>query len=293
MKEENFISVISYIDDLNTEINDILKKITLFLEENFKYYEIIIAVDNSSSKKKEELSEIIRKEKLSATVSVIYLENKFGEDKSLSAAIDLSIGDYIVEAKNIERLRDTDTIFSLYKECLNGNDACILVPEKTSLFEKIYYRVIKKHCYMKYDNYRENGIITVVSRRMINRMGALKKQITNKWLFYKMSGLPCKYIKKDTKRNKHSIQNLNNAINTILIFTNLPISILTGIEVVLSVLLIVNIVLSKWRISFSLFSLIVLNMSLLIIIKKQALSLEYLWTDSSYQFGSIEKFGKE
>ena len=108
-----------------------------------------------------------------------------------------------------------------------------------------------------------------------------------------MRGLPCKYIKKDTKRNKYSIQNLNNAINTILIFTNLPISILTGIEVVLSVLLIVNIALSKWRISISLFSLIVLNMSLLIIIKKQALSLEYLWTDSSYQFGSIEKFSKE
>lgn len=293
MKQDNFISAVIYVEDNSNYIESFLPYIAGYLKNNYKFFEIILVCDNANSNKKIFFSKLINEKKLDAQISIIYLENKVGIEKAMIAGMDLAIGDYIFEFNDISILIENEIITQLYKLCLEGNDASILVPESISFFDKVYYSLMKKFGYFKYDEYREDEILTILSRRMINRIGILKKQITNRSLFYKMSGLSCKYLKYNGNYNKCQSYNLKSKINTLSIFSNIFIK-LYSIFGIVSLLISVGFIIKKDYLCslFSLFFMLII-FAIVFLIKKQSLSLEYLWTDAMYQYSSIDKISKE
>ncbi len=295
MKEENFVSIICYYHNYYDKSKNFIEYISNFVINNFKRYELIIVCDETNDQKRNELTKIVKNITNDIQISIIYLEHYYGKNRALSAAIDLSIGDYIIEFDDINHIINEDKILDIYRECLNGNDACILVQKKISISDKLYYSIIKKFSYAKYTEYREDGILSVVSRRMLNRIGSLKKQVTNKWFYYKLSGLSCKYIQDESNKkvSMKFIEKTKERVNTIFVFTSLFIDVFAYISIfslIISISLLLFVGLTDAILGMIL-SMIMFG--LIYIMKKQSLSLEYLWSDTNYQFSSIEKISKE
>lgn len=237
-KEKNFISAVFYVRDNEEEIENFLISINKIFYENFENYEIIFVNDASRdctvSKIESEASRIN-----GSVISIINMSYYQGIELSMTAGMDLAIGDFVFEFDNVMLDYPIESIMNIYKRALEGFDIVSVAPEKnTNFVSKLFY-----DCFNKFSNYPyqlRTESFRVVSRRAINRVYAMNKTVPYRKAIYVSCGLAVDTIvykkmheKKDLKMKKSGSKQTNLAVNSLILFTDIAYKITIILTIVM------------------------------------------------------------
>lgn len=181
--EDNYISVVTVVDNHSCDIENKIKDISNVLSENFKNYELIV-VDNNAGR---EIRDKI--ENLSNRYVHIYLPVTHDSQSVIAAGSNVAIGDYIVEIPDLSLEIDYNIIIDMYKKCQEGNDFVFLTPKKTSFLSNIFYKILNKNLKSSIKSSITSSIMTLLSRRGFNKTADLGNKMENRSLSYILSGL--------------------------------------------------------------------------------------------------------
>lgn len=237
MKYKNYLSAVLYYKENQIDLIDFISKLYTKFEENFVNYEIIIVDDsNASSSLDKELLKITNVDK--SKFKIIKTSYSQGVELSLSAGIDLAIGDYII---TFDYLINNKEIFEktieCFIKCTQGYDVVeYTFYEELNLLNKIFYKIFNAYSYSKINIYPQ--IFSIISRKALNQY----KSIFSKNIFRKAqmsySGLRILSLKSDTVfKNFTNYDNVNKskklefATDNLILFT----SFFSKISIIISV----------------------------------------------------------
>lgn len=259
MKEEAFVSVLVYIRNSEDSIKKFLLNLDKFFLQNFKNYEIILLDDFSTDKTMEKINSI--KGKLNKQLVVVKMAWPHGNEFTMLAGTELSIGDYIFEIESTTMDCPIETLRRLFDKATEGFDLVAAVPNSgVSFSSRVFYTLLNKLSYLTFDLYTER--LRIVSRRALNSALKSREKIRYRKALYKLSGFPSTSIKYSSKLKSKPNRSIRDsvalAVEVLLLFSNLGpnlsffaafifiiISILFGVYV-LYVYLTFNSVLSGW-----------------------------------------------
>lgn len=224
-KEKNFISVVVYVYNNEKTIAETLKNINNTLKENFNKYEIICVDDASKD------SSITEIEKFAKTLnneilSVVKMSYYQGLELSMNAGVDFAIGDYVYEFDNIINDYENDVIMQVYNKCLEGYDIVSTTSKDRIKASSMFYNVFNRYSNIEYDLQTET--FRILSRRAINRVMSISKNVPYRKAVYANCGLQMYnliYETKKTEKIKYDKQAQNvrfeTGINSLILFTNI------------------------------------------------------------------------
>ena len=186
-KEKNFASAVIYAHNAENIIGSFMQKIIMELEANFEHSEIICVNDCSD----DNTVQAIRSASDSASntsVSVLNMSYFHGLELSMNAGVDLAIGDFVFEFDNPYMDYDVSEIMKVYCKSLQGYDIVSAVPDrKEQLSSALFYKVFGAFSNLSYEMHTES--FRVLSRRIINRIGAINKTVPYRKAIYAACGL--------------------------------------------------------------------------------------------------------
>lgn len=195
--EEIFISAIVVVHDNERILAKMLEALHAKLASLFKYFEIII-VDNFSC---DNTADILKKLQLS--ISIITLSRWHTSQSALTAGIDFAIGDYLLEIPVISSNVDFNAIEELYHTCQQGNDFVFLVPEKTQMTSKLFYRLMNNYYKGQTSGQFVSSLMTLSSRRGQNKTADVGARIVNRNVTYLLTGLKIATVKSKMPNDSH------------------------------------------------------------------------------------------
>lgn len=224
-KEKNFASAVIYAHNAEDRIGAFLQKIIEVLEANFEHSEIICVNDCSE----DQTLSAIRKASAAASgasVSVINMSYFHGLELSMNAGVDLAIGDFVFEFDNTYMDYDTSEIMKIYYRSLQGYDIVSAVPDRKEQFTSmLFYKTFDAFANLSYEMRTES--FRVLSRRVINRIGAMNRSTLYRKAAYAVCGLrtdriiykPLYYWEKIDKKENAFRSRL--AADSLILFTDL------------------------------------------------------------------------
>ena len=221
--ESNFISAVVYVRNNEVNIIDFIEKINEYLKGLFSKYEII-CVDDAS-----EDNSILQIKKLELNksfnmVTIVEMSYFQGLEASMSAGVDIAIGDFIYEFDNCLIDYDLSLIGDVYNKSLSGFDVVSAVCDNGSWISKLFYKII--NCSKKIQNNISSDRFRIVSRRCINRIRMMSTQIAFRKAMYANSGLQISEVSYKSNsnkkiKNKSVDYNTNLAIDSLILFTDI------------------------------------------------------------------------
>ncbi len=225
-KEKNFISAVIYVYNKENEIKEFLTKINETLKNNFNKYEIICVNDASKDKSVEKIKEFTNSLN-DETVTIVNMSFYQGIELSMNAGVDLAIGDFVLEFDSVESDIEEKTIIDVYTKCLEGFDIVSATSkDRNNKTSTIFYKIFNKYSGVNQKIHTET--FRIISRRAINRVNAMGKNVTYRKVFYANCGLKTynllystnnKTKRKFDKETQKSRREL--AINSLILFTNI------------------------------------------------------------------------
>lgn len=234
-KEKNFVSVVAYMRNCESNIEEFIKTVDREISENFQVYEFILVDDYSDDETMKTANSCV--EHLSCSVSIIKMAYKQGREKSMSAGIDLAIGDFVYEFDTTLINYDSSLIIDIYKKSLEGYDAVMAAPKgQSAQSSKMFYKLLKKTSHQNIKLTSET--FRVVSRRMINRLMKNRQQTFYRKAVYHYSGLdtavveyvPINNIKADDSMNLS--ERFSMAMDVLVNHTNIGIRVAGIISII-------------------------------------------------------------
>lgn len=209
--EQNYISVVLVVNDEDHDVISKVQNISDILSNNFKGSEIVI-VDNTI--KNLELKELNEK---NIKYTLIKLPIKHRTQQALNAGIAMAIGDYIIEIEDISIEIDYNKIIELYKKSQEGYDFVFLVPKKSRITSKLFYKILNRYFKNVFNEDISSSVMTLSSRRGQNKVSEIGRRVINRNVAYILSGLKNTSLVVDINyRNKRSFSE-----NTMLMFDTL------------------------------------------------------------------------
>lgn len=206
-KESNFVSACLYTRNCANNITGVINELNNVLFENFNKYEII-CVDDDSSDGTVSIIKDLKLEKKCNMLTLVTMSSFHGLEKSMQAAVDVSIGDFVMEFDSIEFVNCPDMIMKAYTACIESSDIVLVSPTKKKFFSKIFYKVFNVFSFDH--NLITTEIFRVVSRRAINRINQLTDNVVYRKTAYANCGLGEKKLTVAlNKRAKGYIKNKN------------------------------------------------------------------------------------
>ena len=307
-KEKNFVSVVIYVHNAESEIEKFLKTIITVMEENFEHSEII-CVNDSSDDKSVQLIKQASRSAMFTSVSVLNMSYFHGLEMAMNAGVDLTIGDFVFEFDNTVMDFDKDEIMKIYYRSLQGYDIVSASPDKPEKFSsKLFYKVFDEFTDISYQMGTES--FRILSRRVINRIASMNKTVPYRKAIYANSGLQTDIIKytvinthtaisKD-KKEEHYRKDL--AVDSLILFTAVGYKFSVAMTIVMMIMSVFMIVYSLvtylivhpvegWTTTILFLSVAFFGLFgiLTIIIKYLQLLLNLVFKHKQYNFESIEK----
>lgn len=186
-KEKNFVSAVIYVHNNAREIVPFVKTVSSVLESNFEKSEIICVNDFSSD---DSVSEI---RKLSAEInktciSILNMSYFHGVEVSMTAGVDLAIGDFVFEFDSATLDFEQDEIMKVYRKSLEGFDIVSASPNKTRrASSRFFYSIFNRFANLNYKMTTER--FRILSRRVINRIAAMNRTMPYRKPVYAACGL--------------------------------------------------------------------------------------------------------
>lgn len=191
-KEKNFISVVTHTAPTKEATRDSILELRDYIGSKFENFEILL-VNNGLD---EHLADFI-KEKFSqgpGNLVIIDLPWKHHQELSMLAGTDIAIGDFVYEIDTPERDWDLETLWAVYKKCLEGFDIVAAAPERpVNLGSKLFYIILNKVSYLNLELTTEK--FRIVSRRALNSVLSARENVRYRKALYKSSGYPSATLK--------------------------------------------------------------------------------------------------
>lgn len=223
-KEKNFASAVIYVHNAEERIDSFLKMVIKVMEENFERAEIICVNDASDD---ESLSVIRQVSRMSTqtSISVINMSYFHGLELAMDAGVDMAIGDFVFEFDNTNLNFDPSVVMEIYHHSLRGYDIVSASADAKEKFtSRLFYRIFDRYAELSYKMTTES--FRVLSRRVINRIGAMNKMIPYRKAVYANCGLKTDHIRYRVVENKDGITDrkekgyrMGLAVDSLLLFT--------------------------------------------------------------------------
>lgn len=234
-KEKKIVSAVIYLHNDQDRIIPFLNTLTSELQNLFENFEIIIVNDCSNDLSTQRLldNHLLKK----YNISIINLSIRQGLEVSMTAGIDMSMGDFVYEFDDLTLDYDISLINKSYLHIITGYDIVSISPKQNNSFEsQLFYKIFNKFSKSKYKLRSER--FRILSRRAINRVYSISKSVPYRKALYANSGLKMDNIiysatKNVAKNNEKSLFKNNMAINSFIIYTNLAFKISIGITITL------------------------------------------------------------
>jgi len=237
IKEKKLVSAVIYLHNDEVRITGFLQKIISILDENFQSFEIIVVNDCSTDNSIRNVRAL--KDLASSHISLVNMSLHQGLEVSMTAGIDLSMGDFVYEFDDLTIDYQESMILDAYYRIVEGFDIVSVAPvTHNALSSKLFYSLFNRYSKSKYKLRSER--FRILSRRAINRAYSISKSIPYRKALYANSGLkmdaleyktlPRNYPK--TGKEKGIFRN-KMALNSLIIYTNLAFRISIGITIVL------------------------------------------------------------
>ena len=306
-KEKNFISAVIYIYNNQEEVAEFALDLYSVLKEKFPKFEMIF-VDDASMDQSVEIIRTVTKDFENCATSILSMSYHQGVELSMTAGLDLSIGDFVYEFDSVFRDYKKELIVELYQISLEGYDIVGASPEKgQSISSKLFYKIFNWFAHMEYMLQTER--FRIISRRAINRVNSMSKTIPYRKAVYANCGLHLKSVKyqneKGKKEKKYGREKRELALNSLLLFTDIVYQITSVITVIMMgitfimalytmIIFFTGKPIEGWTtlalfISISFFGLFAV---LTMIVKYQAVLLDLNFKKKTYTFDTIEKISK-
>ena len=226
IKEDNYVSVVAVVRNMENSIEEKMKKLDETLSVNFLHYEIVMVDNFSTDKTLLKLSELNKK------ITIIELSRPHNLQQALMAGVDISIGDFIIEIDNISYIEDFSIIMDLYHTSLEGYDFVFYSPKKIPLGSRLFYKLINNYYKSKFNSDINSALIVLSSRRGQNKVSETGSIVVNRSISYVLSGLNYKTLLSDVKYINHRgfMENLDLMFETLINHTNLIPKVATGIS---------------------------------------------------------------
>lgn len=198
-KEKNFVSAVVYVHNAEDRIGEFVNTIKDVFEESFEHSEIICVNDSSTDDSLVRIREV-SKMATSTSISVINMSYFHGLEIAMNAGVDLSIGDFVFEFDNTYLDFEKAEIMNVYRRALQGNDIVTAVPKKKEkVSSKMFYYIFGK--FTRATNIMHTESFRILSRRVINRVGAMNKTVPYRKVIYATQGLKMDTICYDVIQN--------------------------------------------------------------------------------------------
>lgn len=222
-KEKNFISAVLYIGENMDVAPDFVKMIAGELYENFEHYEIICVNDGLDDSETEPIKALSGEVK-NGVLSVVNMSYRQGVELSMSAGVDLAIGDFVYEFDNIAAKFDKSLIMDIYRRCLTGFDIVSAAPKKSRGSSKLFYRLY--NAYSGNPSKIRTETFRILTRRAINRVNSMSDILPYRKAQYAACGLKCDAVLYDVtgtqKRNRDfETSRSDKAVDSLILFTDI------------------------------------------------------------------------
>ncbi|EJP6369721.1 glycosyltransferase family 2 protein [Vibrio cholerae] len=163
--KELFVSIVLVIDKSQSNFSSYISDLSNYLSERYSDYEIIIVNNSRREFDVEYLDNLLNNYK---SIRYLYLTHEVSYDLAITAGIENSIGDFVV---NLNFLTDSiDIIERLVERCKSGNDIVLGVSNQKS---SIMYRIIRPYIgrvlmHIGYDFPQNFSGAMCLSRRSVN-----------------------------------------------------------------------------------------------------------------------------
>ena len=239
-KESNFVSVVVYLRNGADRIESFLRGINEVFSENFKKYEIIF-VNDSSVDNSVEIIKKITAEIEGPMLSVLNMSYYQGVEQAMNAGVDLAIGDFVFEFDGTALDFELDLVMEVYRRSLAGYDIVIASPKGRSReTSKLFYLIYNKFSKTAYPIRTES--FKILSRRVINRVGAMSSTIPYRKALYSNCGLKQDtiYYNPTHERNDLGQDELQMrkdvALNSLILFTDVAYKATFGMALLMMIL---------------------------------------------------------
>lgn len=236
-KEKKLISAVIYLHNNEGKIVPFVQNVIRNIDPVFEKFEIIIVNDCSYD---DSLIRLKKDEFLSNyTVSIVNMSIHQGLEISMSAGIDISMGDFVYEFDDLDVDYDFSLIQTAYQKIISGFDIVSVSPNTANtFFSRLFYKVFNR--YSKSRHKLRSDRFRILSRRAINRAYSISKTIPYRKALYANSGLnlevieyaPTVKISKTSNKEKSIFRN-KMAISSLIIYTNLAFNISLSITLAL------------------------------------------------------------
>lgn len=309
-KEMQFVSAVVYIRNAAHELESFLSFIDNALSQHFTKYEII-CVNDASVDSSLDILKNFRCSNSEATLSVLNMSYFQGLELSMTAGVDLAIGDFIFEFDNTLADYSSNLVLDLYKKSLEGFDIVNASANiKPKLSSYLFYKVFNQFANLQYTLGSES--FRILSRRAINRIRGLSESTPYRKALYANCGLKMETIKYDitvyeSNNKPQSTVKIRTqlAIDSLILFTDFGYRfafamtlIMMFITVLVALYAIVVYVFQNpvegWTptilfLSFSFFGVFGI---LAVIIKYLSIIVNLLYKKQKYVYESIHKYSK-
>ncbi len=309
-KEKNFASAVIYVHNAEERIDSFLKMVIKVMEENFEHAEIICVNDASDD---ESLSVIRQVSRMSTqtSISVINMSYFHGLELAMDAGVDMAIGDFVFEFDNTNLNFDPSVVMEIYHHSLRGYDIVSASADAKEKFtSRLFYRIFDRYAELSYKMTTES--FRVLSRRVINRIGAMNKMIPYRKAVYANCGLKTDQIRYRVVKNKDGITDrkekgyrMGLAVDSLLLFTEFGYRFSVAMTVLMMLISVFMTVYSLimyfilhpvegWTTTILFLSVAFFGLFgiLTIIVKYLQLLIDIVFKRKHYSFESIEKLTK-
>ena len=232
-KEKKVISAVVYLYNNESVIVPFLQKITTILDDLFEAVEVIIVNDASTDNSLEVIKNCHELKEFK--ISILEMSFHQGLEVSMTAGVDLSLGDFIYEFDDLVIDYNLSAIEESYRLLIKDNDIVNVSPFKSnSLVSSLFYKVYNHFSISGYEI--QSDRFRILSRRAINRAYSISKSIPYRKALYANSGLKIgsiKYLPNISREKSNSFFRNKMAINSLIIYTNLAFHISIAITLLL------------------------------------------------------------
>ncbi len=303
-KEKNFISAVVYCYNCGVNVAEFLLGLQASLTEHFEMFEIICVNDCSTDNTVEQI-------KSAGLVNVTVINTSFhqGLESATIAAVDLAIGDFVLQLDDTNKDYDENLIYCLYQKSLKGHDIVFAVPSVgVQASSRIFYSLFNR--FSNYEYKIKTSHLSIVSRRAINRM----KEIGIKTVYRKAvcasAGLRIGDVDyRPNNRSKHNVATgrikRELATNSLILFTDIAykvsiilcsamIALLLFSAVYIVIVWLLGDPIAGWTTTMALLSFGFFGIFLILtfIVKYMALVLNLVFSRKEYLVENIERFNK-
>ena len=237
--EKKFVSVVTYLHNDSAEISSFLDSVVNIIEKSFEQYEVILVDDACEDDTVLKIEDFVKKNNLDGMVTIIHMGIYQGVESSMNAGRDIAIGDFVYEFDSCYMDYDSKLVIDVYDELLKGFDIVSAASDSRMKFtSKLFYRLYNK----SNRGFSKIGPETfrIISRRAINRIKSISKNIPYRKAVYANCGLKMTTLsykaKKDERMNKKKSQAFSKrsalALDSFIYFTN----VLEKVSLIISIL---------------------------------------------------------